>query len=311
MSKMDLSGLDLNLLVALEVLLDERHVTNAAACLKLSQPAMSRKLTQLRKAFDDPLLVQVGREYQRTARAEALLETLKTALSEVRRTFESPVFEPATAEGVFKICTLDYAEIVLIPSLVSAVLRKAPNIQIDIVRRAIDSIQEVVDDQADLSIGVMPASAPKNLVQQPLFEDRFVCVMHSGHPIAKTHLTLERYLNFPHAIIHTGASPGGVVDDELQRLGRVRRIAKRSPNFTASLLSVGDTELLQTVPKRLAEPLLSTGNLIMKELPFYLKPIQLSQIWNLRNDLDPLHQWFRGQILLASHSLSKNKPPDQ
>ena len=132
MQQVNLNKVDLNLLVALDVLLDERHITKAASRLDLSQPAMSRTLARLRDAFDDPLLVRVAGGYERTARAEGLVQPLKQALEKVSLTFAKPTFDPATAIGTFRICTLDYTEVVISPVFMEIITRYAPGIQIEI-----------------------------------------------------------------------------------------------------------------------------------------------------------------------------------
>lgn len=303
MQQVDLKNIDLNLLVALDVLLDERHVTNAASRLNLSQPAMSRTLARLRDSFDDPLLVRVAGGYQRTARADALMRPLKDALDQVRLTFAKPTFDPGTAASTFRICTLDYTEVVISPTFMERITRLAPVARIEIVRRSIYSAEEIMEGHADISLGVMPNSLAKHCIVQPLFEDRYVCLMHKNHPLANTKLTLEDYLDYPHSIIHTGERPGGHIDDALQSLGHSRRVAKRSPYFIASLFSLGESNLLQTVPKRLATPMLSAMNLVMRDLPFDVAPLAISQMWHARDTDNPSHKWFREQLLDAVRAL--------
>ncbi len=307
MQQVNLNNIDLNLLVALDVLLDECHVTKSADRLDISQPAMSRTLARLRKTFDDPLLVRVPNGYERTARAEDLIEPLKEALDQVRQTFAKPSFDPSTATDVFRISTLDYAEVVVLPTFMDLVTRKAPYSQIEIVRRGFFSLDEVLDGRADISFGVIPSSVPKHCVVQPLFEDSYVCVMRKNHPLAKTEFTMDEYLEYPHSIVQTGVGSGSHVDDVLRRSGCNRRIAKCSPYFIGSLLSIGNTDLIETLPKRMVEPLLRAGNLVMRDLPFPVEPVTLSQIWHARNSNNISHRWFRHQISLAAQSVSDNR----
>ncbi len=304
MSKVDLRTVDLNLMIALEALLEECHVTNSATRLNLTQSAMSRSLAKLREVFDDPLLVRVDSGYQRTARAEAVLSQLKSALNEVRLTYEAPTFNPATATGEFRVATLDYPEIVILPVLSQIVRSKAPGLMINVVQKSILSIDEVVSGKADVSIGWMPSAMPKFCAAQKLFEDDYVCVMDRSHPLAGSTLSLDGYLSSPHAIMSTGRTAGSFVDNALSQVGLSRNIAKRSPHFVTGLLSIRHTDLLQTAPRRLALPLLKPAGLVMKELPFKIEPVVVSQLWHTRNNHSPVHKWFRSQIAKAVEASS-------
>ncbi len=305
MSKVDLRRVDLNLLVALEVLLEECHITNSANRLNLSQPAMSRTLSRLRMAFDDPLLIRVPNGYERTERAENLAERLKGTLSQIRLTFARPTFDPTTASGVFKIGALDYAELVVLPAFMRTVTDNAPNMQIEIVRKDFYSIDEVLDGSADLSIGIVPDTAPKHCMVQKLFNDDYVCAMHKDHPLANSELTMDGYLEYPHATIHTGPSHGSVIDDTLEQLGHKRFIAKRSPHFITSLMTLEESNLMQSTAKRSALALQKAADLVVKELPFPMKPVTISQTWHARHNHNPSHIWFREQVALAAKA-----PPD-
>ena len=186
------------------------------------------------------------------------------------------------------------------PGLMRTVRRLAPGMRIEVVQKTILSIEEIVDGTADLSLGLMPTTLPKHCVMQTLYEDEYVCVMHKDHPLAGSELTVEAYLDYPHAVIHTGKVPGSFVDSMLAKHGLSRRIVKFSPHFVASVLSIRDTDLLHTAPRRLAEPMLEAAGLVMRELPIKLEPVVLSQLWHARHTLDPLHRWFREQVALVA-----------
>ncbi len=306
MSEVDLTKVDLNLLVALDVLLEEMHVTKSADRLGLSQPAMSRTLSRLRTVFDDPLIVRAENGYAPTSRAEELSGPLKTALSEIRGVFAESEFNPATAVNTFRLSTLDYSELVVLPELIGRIRTAAPRAQVEVMQRSIFSTDEIVGGTTDISIGLMPGPLPKHCMVQKLLEDDYVCVMHKDHPIAGEKLTMKNYLRFPHSIIHTGKSPGSYIDDALAQLGHARRIAKRSPHFIASLFSIGKSDLLQTVPRRLATPLLASADLVLHDLPFKLKPMVLSQIWHARNNNNRPHRWLRNQVQEAAERVMKH-----
>ena len=303
MTEVDLNRVDLNLLVALDVLLEERHITNSANRLNLSQPAMSRTLARLRDTFDDPLLIRVPNGYERTAHAEVLAESLKETLRQIRQTFTKPTFDPATATGVFTIAAFDYADMLVMPKFVNVMRRTAPLVRIDTVRRSVLSLEEVLNGTSDISIGIAPKSAPKHVAHEPLFKDRYVCVMDKNHPLASEKLTLEAYLEYPHSIIHGGLTPGSIVDGVLSKMGCQRFVARRSPNFLAAVFSIRDTDLLHAVPQRLVAPMLKPAGLIMHELPFSMKPFQVEQMWHTRNCHNHSHKWFRDQLAMVAQSM--------
>lgn len=303
MNEVNLKSVDLNLLVALDVLLEERHVTNSAMRLGLSQPAMSRTLNRLRKLFNDPLIVRAQKGYDTTPRAEELTATLKTALAQVRAIFSEAEFDPATSADKFRISTLDYSELVIFPQLMGRIRAAAPGVKLEVLQRSILSVEEIIDGAADISIGLKPSKFPKHCVAETLFEDDYVCVMHKDHKIAGQKLTMENYLKYPHSIIHTGLTPGSYLDDALAKLGYERNIVKRSPHFVASLFAIGQSDMLQTVPRRLATPMIKAAGMIAHNLPFKIKPMVLSQMWHSRNTNNPTHKWMRGQIRASARDL--------
>lgn len=221
--------------------------------------------------------------------------------------FAEPEFDPKTAEDTFRLSTLDYSELVLFPDLFSQIRQEAPGVQIEVMQRSIFSIDEIIDGISDISIGLMPSNLPKHCVTEMLLEDHYVCVMHKDHPIASDALTIETYLEYPHSIIHTGKSPGSYIDDSLAKLGHERRIVKRSPHFVASLFSIGKSDLLQTVPRRLATPLLDAANLVVHDLPFQQRPMVLSQMWHARNTHNATHRWLRGQVRHAAAQVASQQ----
>ena len=300
MSQTHIENIDLNLLVALDVLLEERHITNAAVRLKISQPAMSRTLVRLRTTFNDPLIVRTQSGYAATARAEDLVEPVKDILLRIQRTLIQPTYDPTIEVGEFRVSTLGYGEVVVIPKFMTAVAKDTPNVEIVVVSRSVYSISEILEGRADVLFGARLPETSQACVLQPLYEDKFVCVMSDRHPLATTELTLEGYLEYPHSIIHTGERSGSHVDTLLEKLGHKRNIRKRSPHWTASLMSLATTNLLQTVPERMAKSLANTGGLVVKELPFELPTSKFEMMWHSRFNDDPRHKWFRDKFIEAT-----------
>ena len=150
---MNLGGLDLNLLVALDALLGERSVTRAAQRVGLSQPGMSNALGRLRRLFDDPLLVRQGATLVPTARAEALIGPVHEALELIRRALDVPAgFDPATDRRTFRLSCSDYSVLMLIGPLVRAVAADAPGVLVEVLPRLADAGRALVNGDVDLVI---------------------------------------------------------------------------------------------------------------------------------------------------------------
>ena len=303
MHKLNLANLDLNLLVSLEVLLEECHVTRAAERLNMSQPTMSRTLARLRKMFDDPLLVQSPNGYLKSPRAEGLAPRIAGALSAIQMALANPDFEPADESGNFRICTRDYSEVLVIPTLMKLLNEAAPKLKLEVIPASIYSMTKVQDGTADVSLGVLPVGPIKNCVVEPLFEDRFVCVMSENHPDAGHPLTVESYLSCDHSAVDTASRPNIGIEEEILPNGLRRKVTKRSPYFLSSLFSIGQTELVQTAPYRFVKPMLEPLKLVIKELPFEAEPLRYCIAWHVRNDETPSHIWFREQIIKAARTV--------
>ncbi len=304
MSEKHIEDVDLNLLIALDVLLKERHITNSAIRLKISQPAMSRTLTRLRDTFNDPLLVRSSAGYVATARAESLVEPVKSILQQIQRTLTKPTYDPTMETGEFRVSTLGYGEVVVIPKFMEAISNETPNVEIVIINRSVYSVDEILEGKADILFGARLPVTAQACVIEPLYEDKFVCVMSECHPLAKGKLTLEGYLEYPHSIIHTGERPGSHIDSLLRKLGHMRKIRKRSPHWTASLMSLATTDLLQTVPEQMAKSFANTEGLVIKELPFQLEASKFELMWHSRFNEDPRHKWLRTKFIEATASFA-------
>lgn len=308
MQKMNLASLDLNLLVALEVLLQECHISNSARRLNMSQPTMSRTLSRLRDTFNDQLLVRTPKGYVKTPRAEELEEPLALTLMAAQRTFTRQSFDPKTANNVFRISTLDYGEAVILPILTQMLRKSAPNIELEVQNRDTYSISDIQSGKADFAIGVMPRGPTEGCVLEELLEDHYVCVMCSKHPLAHEPLTLESFLDHDHSILVSNTNVNIPIESWLSDVGMKRQIVRRSCHFLASLFSLKDTKMLQTSVKRLADLVADGQNLVVKELPFEVCPIQVYLTWHLRNNDDLAHKWFREQMFKAANSLEDTPP---
>ena len=305
MQNLNLQQVDLNLLASLEVLLEECNVTKAAQRLNISQPSMSRKFSRLKELFNDPLLIRNSGGYVKTPRAEWLQVQLREPLDVIRGTLSAPTFDPATESGFFRIATLDYGEVVLVPKLAELLSEIAPGAHLELVQRQMYSAYEVEEHSADVSIGVRPNKANNHCIVEPLMKDRYVCVMGKDHPLASQKLTLESYMDYGHSIISSFTDQLTNNERALRSLGLKRQIARKSPNFIAAHYSLNKTQLLLTSTARIARELADWQDLVVKELPFEMEPVTICLIWHVRNNDIPRQKWFRDQIRKAVELLPK------
>lgn len=293
MHETNLRSLDLNLLVALDALMTERHVTRAAERVAMSQPAMSRALGRLRKTFRDPLLVRAGSEMVVTARGRVLARQVSRVLDEVRTMLKDEPFEPATFSGRFKLLTVDYASLTSLPSMLEALLAEAPQMRMDVEDASDDWPERLQAGEADLVLGVV-SDAPAGIYQRPVLEDRFACIMRRGHPLAGRPLDLDLFLAQRHVLISAPGRESSAVDAALERLGqRPRNITLRLPHFMASTAIIAATDLIMTLPLRIAAYMAGNEALEVRDSPVELEGFTLRLLWHQRCHDDPAHRWMR------------------
>lgn len=300
------SELDLNLLRALRALLAERHVTRAAARLRITQPAMSHALARLREALGDPILVRTPAGMAPTPRAEAIAAPLERTLAEIDGLFASPkAFDPSTSARRFHVATSDYIELVLLPHLLARVWTEAPSIDVRTVNLPIpnDALAEGSLDLSIMPLGRMGANAPRGIKAQKLFDDGFVCVLREDHPFAKRRMTLDDYCALPHALVSPGGQAGSYVDTALAKLGRRRRVAIELPHFLVAPHIVRETDVVLTLAKRVADMIGPTLGLRRMPPPIEVPGFTMSMVWHERQHADPAHAWLRGTIAKVASKL--------
>lgn len=292
-----LNGVDLNLLVVLDALLAERHVTRAALRINKTQPAVSHALARLRVLFDDPILVRSGGRLEPTARALELAVPLREALSVIGGLMDERAFDPMTSDREIRLSMSDYAAEVVLPSLVGRLSRQAPRMALRLVSLGREAaLSAIRSGEVDLAIGVYPAMADgkaEGLRFAPLFEDRFACLVDEA--CAPPLRTLEDYLSRPHVAVAASPQDIGEVDAALARLGRSRRVVVTLPHWSVAPALVKGTDLVLTAARKSLLARRDEG-LEVVEPPFDLAPIPLVQAWHARRDFDPAHRWVQAEI---------------
>jgi DNA-binding transcriptional LysR family regulator len=299
----ELRGVDLNLVLALDALLAERHVTRAAARLRITQSAASHSLARLRDLLGDPLLVRGPKgSMLPTPRAIELAPAIHRVLDELAAVLRgADRFDPTTASHAFHIGGADYIELVILPRLVAHLAKTAPGIDIWIHSFSDWGDAELAAGTLDVVIGPpRRAQRPAGSYEKVLFDESFTCVARKGHPLAGTRMTLPRYASASHVLVAPRGTPGSLVDDVLARAGRTRRVAVAVPHFLVVPFVVASTDLIATLPNRVATMLAEPLDLVRMPPPIEIDGFQMAMAWHERMHDDARHRWLREQLIAVS-----------
>lgn len=294
---MDLSGVDLNLLVVFDALMAERHVTRAGERIGLSQPAVSAALKRLRHLLKDDLFIRRSDEMQPTRKAQALAVPLRQALLQIQTALEPQVFDPATAQRSFKIATNDFAASILLPSLGARLSLEAPSINLRVIYADDPLGMKLLDeDVIDLAIAPFENPEPQYERQHLLEPGGFLCVMRKGHPLEGQPLTLEAFAAAPQLLISRTGDASGFVDEILAEGGLKRRVAFTVPSFLLAPIVLAQTDYIAVLPRRLVEMFKQMVDLAAYEPPFPQRKFPLGMLWHQRLGKDPGHLWLRNTL---------------
>ncbi len=221
----DLRRIDLNLLVILDALLSEQHVTRAAARLHLSQPAVSHALARLRDLLGDPLLVRAGAGLVPTSRAMELMAPLTEALAQVQSLLAPNAFDPATTRRTFRLAMSDYGAAIVLPGLIRTLRSEAPGIDLQISHASREGMLDgILNGDIDIAVGVFP-EMPNELRSTPLFEEHYACLVDRDSLPADATLDLPAYLARPHVLLEMRGSGTPEIERALTALHERRRVA--------------------------------------------------------------------------------------
>lgn len=294
---MDLKQLDLNLLLVFNQLLAERSVSGAARALGLSQPAVSNALARLRKAVGDELFLRTSRGMEPTPRAVQLAEPVAAALQLLQGALrQDQGFDPATSSRAFTVGMTDIGEIYFLPGLMEALAEVAPGVTVSTVRNtAVQLKDEMEAGHVDLALGLLP-QLRTGFFQRRLFTQRYVCLMRQGHPLDKRRIGLREFSAAEHLAVVSAGTGHGVVEDELARQGIERRVRLTVPHFVALGHILAGTDMIATVPERLAQRMAGPFGLRWLAHPAPLPEIGIHLLWHARLHREPANQWLRQLI---------------
>jgi DNA-binding transcriptional LysR family regulator len=294
---MSLAGIDLNLLVALDVLLSECNVTRAAERMAVGQPAMSASLRRLRKHFDDPLLVKEGRTLVLTSFAESLIAPVHEALTAVNGVMgASQPFDPAHDQRTFTIVASDYVTLILLRPLFQRLAVEAPDVRLNVVPMQPDFVEQLRRGQADLLILPTAVAGQVSLPHIMLFSDRFLLACDRDNPDVSDIVTPEQFSRLPYLSYSIGQL-AALVDIELDEVGVERRVEVRTQSFVIAPFLLTGTGLVSIVHERLAYLVAEQAGLRLLEPPVALRPIVEAMYWSPRHTADPAHTWLRELLI--------------
>jgi DNA-binding transcriptional LysR family regulator len=309
---MNISKIDLNLLIYLDVLLREKNVTRAAGQLNITQPAMSNGLKRLRTLFNDPILVRTSDGMVPTERARALAPAIRKILLELEEALQGEEeFNELNSQRVFRLMASDYAASTLLPKLLKRINQIAPNVTIDIMTPSDVNFHDVEAGKIDMAINRFD-ELPQSFHQKTIWRDSFSCLLSANNPIVSK-FNLSTYLSAKHVwVSKTGFGVGvgmdpkdvqklGWVDEALARLGKQRNIKVFTRNYHVAMQLALEDELVATLPTRAALIHKNNADYTVLKPPFDIPDIELKMIWSPLLHHDASHIWFRQLVIEAAN----------
>jgi DNA-binding transcriptional LysR family regulator len=301
---MKLSPIDLNLLVALDAVLQEGSMGRAAALLGISKPAMSHAMARLRAQIGDPIVVRAGQRWVLSDRAQALAPTVRGLVADA-----FSALAPGGGavdlgkERQYRVHTTDHVLSLLGVELARALAREAPRASIRFLP-LLDEEAGALREDVDLAIGAFH-EMPDDLRQQRLFREPYACVVRKGHPKVRGKLTLPTFVELDHVVIAPRGRPGGLVDTALRKRKLRRRVVQTLPFFAVAFELVAESDCVATVSERLAKKHAERYGLQALEPPLALPPCTVAQVWHARVDADAGHTWLRKLIARIAHAAAR------
>lgn len=297
---MDTTKLDLNLLVALNVLLSEQNVTKAAQRLNLSQPALSAQLNRLRDLFDDQLFIPAQRGVVPTELASQLREPLRVAIDQLRAVLAHHTqFDPKTSEATYSVAASDYLQYAALIPLALAMEKEAPGVRIawlPVCGKPVEAQME----HGEIELWLRPSNgAPTELRSEFLFREQFVCIAREGHPLIRGRLTLDNFTTCHHVFVSPGGGGfTGATDVALRKINRIRKVAVSVGSFLVVPEIVARSDMIAVVPAGIMVG--RNDNIQVLSPPLPIEGFDVVMQWHRRNDAHPGMIWLR-DLLKSLH----------
>ncbi|HYQ05348.1 MAG TPA: LysR family transcriptional regulator [Polyangiaceae bacterium] len=301
---MNLSALDLNLLLVLDAVLSERSVSGAAKRLHVTPPAISNALGRLRDALGDPIVTRSGRGIVPTPRALELGPAIARALAEIRRALHGEAFDPSTAQVVLTLALADAGQLARLPRLAAAVASRLPEARLRIVNvDTMLALGGLGGTEVDVAVGV--SHAAPGIHRKLLYTEQYVVIARRDHPRLAARANRRALAEARHAEVHVAfGKPSPVVDRAYQKLGITRKIAIVVPTFSAAAAVVAATDLVAAIPESVVTALGPAFGLRKLLTPLRVPPVAMYLSWHQRTHTDPRAALFRELIVQVMGALA-------
>ena len=291
---MNMIDLDLNLLRAFDAIAADGSVTAAGERLGLSQPAMSNALARLRQLFGDPLFVRTPRGMRPTPFAQQLAQPVREALRLIQGALQQHAgFDPRSSGNTFRLFMSDIGEMVFLPGLLERIEHDAPGVKIEVVRIPIKDVHAALEaGEIDLAVGFLPGLTT-GMRAQPLFREHYVCMLRADHPGIGAKISAKQFREAAHVLVSYAGTGHQVIEETLLAEGLSERIAVRVPHFLVVPMILARTDLIVTVPSRVAAIFAQPGNFKVLKLPVDMPSFEVRLHWHERYHQDPANRWLR------------------
>ena len=297
MRDVNLSGVDLNLLHLLSVVLEERSATRAADRLHVTQSAVSNALRRARDLFGDPLVIRRPHGLEPTPRALAMLPALRSWIDGAQRLLQqAPSFDPRQSTRTFRIACSDAVAVTLLQPILQLLSERAPRVRLRML--TLDRVvahDGLARGDVDLVIGIPPV-IPDDQEAELVYRDPMVCIVRIDHPKVRTRLSLDVFASLPHVDLALFDTVDDTVDRALSTHGRSRTVQVALPHFSAVPLAVASTDCVATLSSRLAQAFAARLPLRVLKPPVTFEPIEIRQVWHRRSEADRSVRFLRGVV---------------
>ena len=297
---------DMNLLLCLHVLLEERSVSKTAERLFLSQSAVSKQLTKLRTLFDDPLFERESKGLFPTPKATSLAPKIHQILLQVEQLTVPDIFEPKYSERTFNIDLVETAYTAIYPKFMPNALAEAPNITVNSTTWSSETFKRLLKREVDFGIGIFEhderasthiQNIPFELNYVELLQDYSVCLMRNDHPVLQEEWNLQAFLKHRHIQLVTGGVGDWLLLEVLQAKQLQINKAANVSDITSAVKLCKQSDLLMCYPYNSVRDYIESGELVMKPIPIELVPGGLFLLWHRYFDSEPSHKWLRELIV--------------
>ena len=301
---MNLASLDLNLLVTLDAVLEQRSVSRAAEQLGLSQPAVSAQLARLRRHFGDDLLARFGNQYRLTPLASQLRGRVRTAVTGVERVFAAePDFTPANTSREFSLVMSDYGVAVIGPLLATELAAQAPAARLRFSPNTPYVVDNALQSMTSVDLLVMPHGFTEGLSHRDLYTDDWVCLVSADNPDVGEQLTVEHLRTLPWVVCYHGPTASTPAARQMRMLGIEPRVQVITESFLTVAGLVAGTARVALLQRRLTAGIAAELRLRVLPCPFEVGPLVEAIWWHPMYDDDPEHSYLRDLLVQVAGRL--------